>query len=87
METVPVTKDIPKDFKEAVDVIAQIADHFLQKKPWEELMAALPNVVKAVDGWENVVGSVKGKHMGESAGYLVGELTELFEKDEAPAAE
>lgn len=86
METVTVTKEVPKDAKEVVDVIVKIADHFLQKKPWAELMTQLPAVMAAVDGWENVVDSVKGQKLGETVGYLTGEIVELFEKeDEAPA--
>ena len=87
METVTVTKEVPKDAKEVVDVIVMIANHFMQKKPWAELMSSLPAAMQAIDGWENVVASVQGKKMGETMGYLVGEVAELFEKDpEAPAA-
>ena len=82
MELVAVTKQVPKDAKEVVDALTLIANHFLQKKPMNELVLALPAVMQAVDGWENVVGSVQGEHMGETVGYLVGEIVELFEKKE-----
>ncbi len=84
METVAVTKEVPKDAKEVIDVITQVARHFMQKKPFAELMLALPAAMGAVDGWENAVAAVKGKGLGETAGYLVGEVVELFEKDEEP---
>lgn len=80
MEMVAVTKEVPKDSKEVVDLVVKIADHFIQKKPWNELMSSLPDVITAVDGWENVVESVKGDKMGETIGYLTGEVAELFEK-------
>jgi len=85
METIPVTKNIPKDSKEFVDFITAIARHFIQKKSWGELMATLPMAISAVDGWENVVASVKGQYLGETVGYMVGEMVELLEKkDDAP---
>ena len=86
METVPVTKEVPKDAKEVVDTIVVIAKHFMQKKPWAELMAALPQAMQAVDGWEDAVEAVKGKKMGETVGYMVGEIAELFEKEDEPVA-
>jgi len=82
METVAVTKQVPKDAKEVVDVITGIAGHFLQKKPFAELMAQLPAVIGAVDGWEEAIAAVKGQGLGETVGYLVGEVVELFEKEE-----
>lgn len=85
METVQVTKEVPKDAKEVVDVIVAVARHFMQKKEWSELMAQLPAVMSAVDGWDNAVEAVKGKSLGETSGYLVGEIVELFEKDDEPA--
>lgn len=91
METVSVTKEVPKDAKEVVDVVIKVVNHFVQKKPWSELMHELPAVMAAVDGWENVVASVQGQKLGETVGYLVGEVVEIFEKEpevEAlPAAE
>lgn len=86
METVAVTKEVPKDSKEVVDLIVKVADHFLQKKPWTELMNSLPQVITAVDGWENVVESFKGDKMGETVGYLTGEIAELFEQKKTEEA-
>ncbi len=87
MEMVSVTNEVPKDAKEVVDVVVKVADHFMQKKPWAELMGQLPALMGAVDGWENAVEATKGKSMGETVGYMVGEIAELFEKEEAPAPE
>ena len=88
MEMVSVTKEVPKDAKEVVDVIVKVADHFMQKKPWAELMAQLPALMGAVDGWENAVEATQGEYMGETIGYMVGEVAELFEKkEEAPVTE
>lgn len=84
METVPVTKQVSKDAKEVVDVLTAIGKHFMQKKPWAELMTQLPAVMGAVDGWEDAVAAVKGKNLGETAGYAVGEILELFEKEDEP---
>ncbi len=84
MEMVAVTKNVNKDAKEVVDVITKVAKHFMQKKPWPELMNTFPAAMQAVDGWENAVAAVKGKNMGETAGYAVGEILELFEKDDEP---
>ena len=82
METVAVTKQVPKDSKEFVDFITAVANHFMQKKPWADLMTELPAAMQAIDGWENVVESVKGQYLGETLGYLVGELGEMLEKKE-----
>ena len=87
MEMVPVTKQVPKDAKEVVDVITKIGKHFMQKRPWAELMGELPAVMGAVDGWENAIAAVKGKSLGETCGYAVGEIIELFEKEEDAPAE
>lgn len=84
MEMITVTKEVPKDAKEVVDVVVKITKHVMQKKPWAELMLELPAVMGAVDGWENAVAAVKGKKMGETIGYMVGEVAEIFEKEDSP---
>ena len=86
MQTVSVTKEVPKEAKEVVDVIVMVANHFMQKKPWAELMASLPAAMQAVDGWEEAVAAVKGTKMGETVGYMVGEIAELFEKEDDAAS-
>lgn len=83
-ETVNVNMPVDKDAKEVIDVIAKIEKHFLQKKPWSELLATLPDAIGAVDGWENMVAAVKGTGLGEAAGYAVWQILEPFEK--APVA-
>jgi len=82
METVAVTKEVPKDAKEMIDVVISVVNHFVQKKPFAELLGELPAVMGAVDGWENAVDAVKGQGLGETVGYLVGEIVEIFEKEE-----
>ena len=81
-QTIMVQMPIDKDCKEVIDVVAKIEKHFMQKKPMAELLALLPDAIGAIDGWENMVAAVKGKGLGETAGYAVWQLIEPFEKEE-----
>jgi len=82
-QKVQVTLDVDKDAVEILDVIDSVVGHLMQKKPLAELLGELPDVVKAVDGWENAVAAVKGTGMSEVAGYGVHKILTHFEKDDA----
>jgi hypothetical protein len=71
IQVVPVSMDVPKEGKEVVDAAAAIIEHFVLGKSLADALVLLPNVLKAVEGLNQIGEEVKSKYNDELAGYLV----------------
>ena len=76
-ETVTVTFEVGKDFKEVVDALVGIVQG-AKNDGLAGATAALPALIPAIQGYENILPSVKGEHMDESAGYLTREVVDVL---------
>jgi len=72
MQTVQVTREIPKESKEVVDAITALIADIKAKKSIAEISGdMLPKVVAAVDGFDQLDDEVKSDKKPELSGYLV----------------
>lgn len=84
MNTIDVVMKVPKESKEVVDALVILVKDIKAKKPIGELAAnALPKVIAAAEGFDQVGGEVKSEGRDELAGYLV---QQIFSALDSPVA-
>lgn len=71
MEIVKVTTDVPKDFKEVVDLVDAILVKVKSKASMASYIGLLDELSKAAEGIDNVDDAVMGEYRDECTGYLV----------------
>lgn len=82
-EVVSVELKVGKELKEVIDLLASVAHVFLKDGKDSasliaKLVALVPEVIKAVDGYDQLSAEVKDKSIYSSAGYLVSKLSEVL---------
>lgn len=71
MQTVDVVLKVPKESKEVVDAAVGLVADVKAKKPIAEIAAnALPKVVIAVDGFDQLDDEAKSQQKSDLAAYL-----------------
>lgn len=80
MATVQVVMEVPKESKEVVDAIVLLVKDIKAKKPIGEIAGdALPKVIQAAEGFDQVGGEIKSEGRDELAGYLVQQVFAALE--------
>lgn len=76
MEIEKVSMDVPKDFKEVVDLVDSIIEKVQKKTDFSEYMELIGKLTAAASGIQNVGPALKGQYRDECAAYLVKVLME-----------
>jgi len=71
MDLVKYEMEIPKESKEIVDAMMGLVQHFMDKRPLEEITLLLPSMMAAFDGYSEVKEEMKSENRDELAGYLI----------------
>ena len=75
MQTVQVTREVPKESKEVVDCLTVIIGDVKAKKSIAEIAGdTLPKLVVAIDGFDQVDDEFKSDKKAELAGYLTEQI-------------
>jgi len=75
MQKVTVQMEVPKESKEVIDALVVLVSEIKAKKSVSEIVAgALPKVISAVDGFDQLGEEVKSDGKDELAGYTVQQL-------------
>lgn len=75
VEVVPVSLSVPKESKEVVDAVAGIVADIRAKRPVAEIaVGALPKLLVAVEGFDQLDDEAKSKQRSDLAAYLVKNL-------------
>lgn len=76
VNTVPVQLNVPKESKEVVDALKALVAEIKAKKPIGEIVAsALPKVITAVDGFDQVDDEIKSENKSDLIAYLSKEIS------------
>ena len=79
MQTVQVVLVVPKESKEVVDALVSILQDVKAKKSIGEIAAgALPKIIVAVEGFDQLDDEAKSEHKGDLAAYLVNEIVKAL---------
>lgn len=87
--TINVEMQVPKEAKEIVDAVFGLVEDVLAKKDIGTITAEnLPALMTAIDGYDQVMPSVKSEYRDELVGYLVQQAMAVLlpYKEEIPAA-
>lgn len=87
MEIMKYTMDLPKDFKEVVDLIDAIIEKVKAKADMAEYLELIGKLTAAADGVQNVSEAVKGQYRDECTAYLVKTLMERLAPGVDPESE
>lgn len=72
VELVQDQLNIPKESKDVVDFLANVVDGIKAKRPLAELAAAeLPDLIKAVEGYQAIGEELKDGHRADLIAYFV----------------
>lgn len=75
MQTVDVVLKVPKESKEVIDALVSLVADIKAKKPIGEIAGgALPKVIAAVDGFDQVDDEIKSENKADLIGYMGKEL-------------
>lgn len=79
--TVNHTIGVPKESKEVIDFLTDLIEDIKAGKPVGELTAEnLPNLMTAIEGYDQIPLEVKGEHLSETLAYAVDRLGDVFGK-------
>ena len=85
MDIIKYELEVPKECKEVIDALEQIAQHFMEKKPIAEIGALLPGMMVAFEGYDKLKEEISSEYRDELLGYLTHKLGAMFlPKLEAP---
>ena len=77
--TIPVTTQVPKETKEAIDAVKKILVVLMvEKTGLAGLAAVVPDCIQAIEGYAEMSAEIKSQYLDEALGYMVKELSEPF---------
>jgi hypothetical protein len=76
MEIVEVKMDVPKDYKEVVDLVGKVIDKVKNGDDFNSYLGLIGELSGAVEGITNVGPAIMGQYRDECAGYTTKVLVE-----------
>jgi hypothetical protein len=79
MELVKVEVEVPKELKEVSDFVVELVKDLKDKKAIELVLGEnLPNLLKAIEGFDQLGEEVKSAHAVKLGGLLAADLVNVF---------
>lgn len=78
MELIQHSIEVPKETKEAIDLVAALIGHFKEGKSLAELTGLLDEFMTAVNGAADIDDEVKSEHKEAILAYLVHQVGGIF---------
>jgi len=80
-ETTQHIIDVPNESKEVVDFLHDLVEDIRAGKTVAQITTEnLPNLIKAIEGYDQLADEIKGEYMSEVLAYLADRMGDVFGK-------